>query len=88
LALHGIGPYAAANLRMLLGHYDRLALDSWLRRAVRDAWFAGALASDREIEARFEAFGPWRALVYWFHPALHPRRDAWKESQKNGPCCP
>jgi 3-methyladenine DNA glycosylase/8-oxoguanine DNA glycosylase len=78
LALRGIGPYAAANLLMLLGHYDRLALDSWLRRCVRDAWFDGAPVGDREIEARFVAFGPWRALIYWFHPALHPGRDAWR----------
>jgi N-glycosylase/DNA lyase len=79
LALRGIGTYAAANLLMLLGHYDHLAIDSWLRRAVRHAWFAGAPATDREIEAAFESFGPWRALVYWFHPALHPSRDAWRQ---------
>jgi 3-methyladenine DNA glycosylase/8-oxoguanine DNA glycosylase len=79
LAIRGVGPYAAANLRMLLGQYDRLAIDSWLRRAVREAWFDGASATDQEIEARFTAFGPWRALVYWFHPALHPARDTWRE---------
>ena len=80
LALRGVGPYAAGNLRMLLGCYDRLAIDSWLRRAVRQAWFDGAAATDREIEARFDEFGPWRALVYWFHPALHPGRDAWRKA--------
>jgi 3-methyladenine DNA glycosylase/8-oxoguanine DNA glycosylase len=79
LAIRGVGPYAAANLRMLLGQYDRLAIDSWLRRAVREAWFNGVPASDREIGARFTAFGSWRALVYWFHPALHPARDTWRE---------
>lgn len=78
MALRGIGPYAAANMRLLLGHYDRLAIDSWLRRAVRTAWFDGEAVSDREIEAAFERFGEWRALVYWFHPALHPARDAWR----------
>jgi 3-methyladenine DNA glycosylase/8-oxoguanine DNA glycosylase len=80
LALNGFGPYAAANLLLLLGRYERLAIDSWLRRAVRDAWFAGAPVTDREIEAAFERFGQWRSLVYWFHPALHPGRDAWRES--------
>ncbi len=84
LALRGIGPYAAANLRMLLGHYDRLAIDSWVRRAVREAWFDGTPVSDREIERRFDEFGPWRALVYWFHPALHPGRDAWREKAGEG----
>jgi 3-methyladenine DNA glycosylase/8-oxoguanine DNA glycosylase len=80
LALRGIGPYAAANMRLLLGHYDRLAIDSWLRRAVRAAWFEGAPVTDREIEGVFERFGEWRALVYWFHPALHPARDTWREA--------
>jgi len=81
LALRGIGPYAAGNLLMLLGHYDRLAIDSWLRRAVRVAWFDGVGVADREIEAKFAAFGAWRALVYWFHPALHPGRDAWRRQE-------
>jgi 3-methyladenine DNA glycosylase/8-oxoguanine DNA glycosylase len=79
LAIRGVGPYAAANLRMLLGQYDRLAIDSWLRRAVREAWFDDVPVTDQQIEARFTAFGPWRALVYWFHPALHPTRDTWRE---------
>jgi len=79
--LRGIGPYAAGNLRMLFGRYDRLAIDAWLRRAVQAAWFGGAAVPDREIEAAFARFGPWRALVYWFHPALHPGRDAWRASE-------
>jgi 3-methyladenine DNA glycosylase/8-oxoguanine DNA glycosylase len=58
----------------------RLAIDSWLRRAVCDAWFAGQPITDREIETAFERFGPWRALIYRFHPALHPARDAWRQS--------
>jgi N-glycosylase/DNA lyase len=83
LTLRGVGPYAASNLRILLGHYDRLAIDSWLRRAVREAWFNGEAVHDREIEAAFAPFGPWRALVYWFHPVLHPHRDAWREQEES-----
>jgi hypothetical protein len=71
---------AEQNQAMLPSHYDRLALDSWLRRCVRHAWFDGAPLGDREIEARFAAFGPWRALIYWFHPALHPGRDSWRDA--------
>jgi 3-methyladenine DNA glycosylase/8-oxoguanine DNA glycosylase len=66
LALPGIGPYGAANLLMLLGHYDQIALDSWVRRVVSKGWFGGTEASDREILAAFDRFGPWKALVYWF----------------------
>ena len=31
MAIKGIGPYAAGNLLKLLGHYDHLSLDSWVR---------------------------------------------------------
>jgi N-glycosylase/DNA lyase len=65
LALPGIGPYAAANLLMLLGRYDYLPLDSWVRKLVRRDWFDGREVSDREILAAFEPFGKWQALVYW-----------------------
>ncbi len=65
-ALAGMGPYATANLLMLLGRYDQIALDSWVRKVVREGWFAGEEVSDREILAAFEPFGEWRALVYWF----------------------
>lgn len=66
-ALRGIGPYAAANMLMLLGRYDHLPVDSWLRKTVRDGWFGGAAVSDREIEARFAPFRPYRTLVYRFY---------------------
>jgi N-glycosylase/DNA lyase len=66
LALPGIGPYGAANLLMLLGRYDHIALDSWVRRVVGKGWFGGKEVTDREIHAAFELFGPWKALVYWF----------------------
>lgn len=66
-ALRGIGPYAAANVMMLLGRYDHLPVDSWLRQTARDGWFGGAKVSDREIEARFEPFRPYRTLVYRFY---------------------
>lgn len=66
-ALRGIGPYAAANVMMLLGRYDHLPVDSWLRQTVRKGWFGGAAVNDREIEARFELFRPYRTLVYRFY---------------------
>ena len=34
LALKGFGPYAAANMLKLLGHYERLAIDSSVQRDV------------------------------------------------------
>jgi len=66
LTLPGIGPYAAANILVLLGRYDYVALDSWVRRIVTKGWFGGTQVSDGEILAAFERFGKWQALVYWF----------------------
>ncbi len=67
IALPGIGPYAAGNLLMLLGRYDHLAIDSWLRRVVREGWFSDRTdLTDAEIERAFQPFGSWKALVYWF----------------------
>lgn len=79
LALPGIGPYAAANLLMLLGRYDDIAIDSWVRRVVGKSWFAGREATDREIHAAFERFGAWKALVYWFWDwEAAPEEWAWR----------
>lgn len=80
-SLRGIGPYAAANMLMLLGRYDHLPVDSWFRKTVRDAWFGGREASDRELVARFDRFRPYRTLVYRFYDwqgAL--RTSVWTEN--------
>jgi 3-methyladenine DNA glycosylase/8-oxoguanine DNA glycosylase len=66
-SLRGIGPYAAANVMMLLGRYDHLPLDSWFRKSVRDAWFAGRPVPDRDLAAAFERYRPYRTLVYLFY---------------------
>jgi len=66
-ALQGIGPYAAANVLMLLGRYDHLPVDSWFRKTVREGWFEGGAVSDRELVAAFDRFRPYRTLVYVFY---------------------
>lgn len=81
-ALPGIGPYAAANVLMLLGHYDHLPVDSWFRNTVRDAWFEGRNVPDRELIAAFDRFRPYRTLVYRFYDwngAL--RTDVWTRTE-------
>ena len=77
-ALRGIGPYAAANVLMLLGRYDHLPVDSWFRKTVRDGWFEGRPAPDRELVAAFERFRPYRTLVYRFYDWKGAMRtEAW-----------
>jgi len=65
LAIKGIGPYAAANLLMLLGHYDDLPVDSWALKVVSYEWFDGQPIGRKEVEAAFEKWSNYKGLAYW-----------------------
>ena len=65
LAIKGIGEYAAANLLMLLGHYDFIPVDSWALKMVSNEWYAGARVGRAEVQAAFERWGQWKGLAYW-----------------------
>lgn len=65
LALRGFGPYAAGQALRLLGHYDRLALDSWCRARLKDMDGRRTPPSDRAIERRYAPFAPWQGLALW-----------------------
>lgn len=64
-ALRGFGPYAAGQALRLLGHYDRLALDSWCRARLRELDGRRAPPSDRAVERRYAPFAPWQGLALW-----------------------
>ena len=66
LGLKGFGPYAAANMLKLLGHYERLAIDSSVRETFRVRINDGVRPSDTDIERHYEPYGRWRGLVMWF----------------------
>jgi 3-methyladenine DNA glycosylase/8-oxoguanine DNA glycosylase len=66
LALKGVGPYAAANLLMLLGHYDAIPIDTWALSVVSKEWHGGAPVGPAEVEAAFARWGQWKGLAYWF----------------------
>lgn len=61
----GIGDYAADNLLKLLGRYDCLALDSWVRGGFYKKHNKGRKCSDRKIEKHYKNFGEWRGLAIW-----------------------
>lgn len=65
LALKGVGDYAAANLLMLLGHYDYIPVDSWALMMVSREWYNGEPITRKEVEAAFEAWGEWKGLAFW-----------------------
>jgi 3-methyladenine DNA glycosylase/8-oxoguanine DNA glycosylase len=66
LAIRGVGPYAAANLLMILGRYDAIPIDSWAMKLVSQEWHGGQPAGPAEVEAAFERWGEWKGLAYWF----------------------
>lgn len=61
----GVGDYAADNLLKLLGRYDGLALDSWLRSQFYKIHNREKACPDKKIERHYKHFGEWRGLVIW-----------------------
>lgn len=60
----GFGEYAAGTMLRLLGHFDRLAIDTVARAAYKRIT-AGETATDKEIQAYYETFGTWRGMALW-----------------------
>ncbi len=63
--IKGVGDYAAENLLKLVGRYEGLALDSFLRSEFYKKHNKKTVCGDREIEDFYEKFGSWRGLVMW-----------------------
>ncbi|CAN5744572.1 hypothetical protein BH24ACI3_BH24ACI3_08380 [soil metagenome] len=61
----GIGDYAAENMLKLLGRYDGLALDSWLRGGFYKKHNRGKVCPDKKIERHYARYGDWRGLAIW-----------------------
>ncbi|MFA6541211.1 MAG: Fe-S cluster assembly protein HesB [Bacteroidota bacterium] len=64
-SIKGIGHYAAGNLLKLLGRYDYLGIDSWVRTRFSAMHTKGRKVSDRAIERHYHRYGRWRGLVCW-----------------------
>lgn len=61
----GVGDYAAENLLKLVGRYDVLALDSWVRSTFARTRNAGRECDDKKIERFYTRFRDWRGLALW-----------------------
>ena len=66
LTINGVGPYAAANLLMLLGRHDFIPIDSYALSMVSKEWYGGERITAKEVEKRFEQWGEFRGLAFWF----------------------
>jgi len=64
-SIKGVGNYAAANLMMLLGHYEYLTIDSWALKMVSQEFFNGDPIRPDDVEGVFEPWGKWKGLAYW-----------------------
>ena len=63
--IKGFGDYAADNLLKLLGRYDGLALDSWLRSQFYKKHNREKVCPDKKIERHYKKFGEWKGLAIW-----------------------
>ncbi|REJ77975.1 MAG: hypothetical protein DWQ47_16630 [Acidobacteria bacterium] len=66
LSIKGVGDYAAESLLKLLGRFDSLALDSFLRSEFYEKHNAGRKCGDGTIERFYEPFGDQKGIVMWF----------------------
>lgn len=64
-SVKGVGNYAAENLLKLVGRYDGLALDSFLRGEFYKRHNDQTVCDDRQIIEFYEKFGDWRGLAIW-----------------------
>jgi 3-methyladenine DNA glycosylase/8-oxoguanine DNA glycosylase len=66
LKINGVGPYAAANLLLILGRTDFIPIDSWALKLVSQEWHDGKPVTPKEVEKHFEAWGEFKGIAFWF----------------------
>ncbi len=66
LKIKGVGPYAAANLLLILGRGDFIPVDSWALKLVSHEWYDGEPVEPKQVEEHFEHWGEFKGLAYWF----------------------
>jgi 3-methyladenine DNA glycosylase/8-oxoguanine DNA glycosylase len=64
LALPGVGPYATAQIMVLIGRYSRLIFDSWTRPKYARLLGKKKVA-DSTMTRRFRRYGPFAGLAFW-----------------------
>ena len=80
----GIGPYAAGNIMKLLGRYDYLGLDSWVRTKYYELHRKGRKVKDRTIERDYEQYGKWRGLFFWLEMTRYWHDEKFRPAKSKG----
>ena len=70
-SLKGFGDYAAGTILRMLGHFDRIAIDTAAHAMFAARHNGGVKGSGRDIQAHYEKFGIWRGLVMWMDVMRH-----------------
>jgi 3-methyladenine DNA glycosylase/8-oxoguanine DNA glycosylase len=71
LGIRGVGPYAAANLLMLLGRADFIPIDTYALKMVSLEWHRGRKVTPKHVERAFSRWGEFKGLAYWFWDWKH-----------------
>lgn len=66
LEIKGIGPYGAATMLSLLGHYDELPIDTVFRDFISRKYHNGTKKSDKKAAQIYKKWGKWKTLAYWY----------------------
>ncbi len=74
-SVKGMGPYAAGNMLRLVGRYNSLALDSWVRARYYQLHKHGRKVSDAVIERHYDRYGEWRGLIFWLEMTRYWHED-------------
>jgi 3-methyladenine DNA glycosylase/8-oxoguanine DNA glycosylase len=61
----GVGDYAAENMLKLVGRYDGLALDSWVRGKFARMHNGARKTADKKIQRYYSRFAEWQGLALW-----------------------
>ena len=66
LRINGVGPYAAANLLLIMGRTDFIPIDSWALKLVSHEWYDARPVTPKDVEKHFEHWGEFKGLAFWF----------------------
>ena len=64
-SLKGFGDYAAGTVARMLGHFDRIAIDTACHAMFAARHNDGVKGSEADIRAHYARFGEWRGLLMW-----------------------
>ncbi|MCP4590570.1 MAG: hypothetical protein GY842_07490 [bacterium] len=65
-SIRGIGPASAHYLLGIMGHHDRLSIDSSTVAHVARTHTRGRRPTHQQIENIYKRFGRWKQLAWWF----------------------